>query len=107
MDGIVCGHIHHPQLVLEQGVLYSNDGDWIENCTTLVETKNGDIRLLKWRDGLNDTEVLAQINWGEKQQSLDECAAWHKFVKKIDACHKKNIFISYIYRLIVCLLRQM
>lgn len=75
VDGIICGHIHHPQLVLEQGVLYCNDGDWVENCTTLVETQSGDIRLLKWRDGENRTEILAQINWGEKVQQLDECAA--------------------------------
>lgn len=64
-DGIICGHIHHPQLCIEQGILYCNDGDWIENCTTMVETKEGNLRLLKWRDGIHQTEIISQINWGK------------------------------------------
>lgn len=74
-DGIICGHIHHPQLLIEQGVLYCNDGDWIENCTSLVETKDGNLRLLKWRDGLHNTEIVAQINWGERTSSVKVAAA--------------------------------
>lgn len=67
-DGIICGHIHHPQLCIEQGIVYCNDGDWIENCTTMVETKEGNLRLLKWRDGHDQTEIMAQINWGKQSE---------------------------------------
>jgi len=60
-DGIVCGHIHHPQLLIERDVIYCNDGDWIENCTCLVETEEGELQLLKWLDGQNDTQIISQI----------------------------------------------
>ena len=37
LDGIVCGHIHRPEIRDIDGVLYCNDGDWVESCTALVE----------------------------------------------------------------------
>lgn len=49
-DGIVCGHIHHPEMSLRDGVLYCNDGDWVENCTALVEDHRGVLHLLHWAD---------------------------------------------------------
>jgi UDP-2,3-diacylglucosamine pyrophosphatase LpxH len=49
-DGIVCGHIHHPASRTIEGVLYLNDGDWVENCTALVETLNGRLSLVRWQD---------------------------------------------------------
>jgi hypothetical protein len=30
------------------GVLYCNDGDWVESCTSLVEDLNGHLRLIDW-----------------------------------------------------------
>ena len=30
------------------GVLYLNDGDWVESCTALVEHHNGRLELLDW-----------------------------------------------------------
>jgi hypothetical protein len=30
------------------GVLYCNDGDWVESCSSLVEDMNGDLRLIDW-----------------------------------------------------------
>lgn len=74
-DGVVCGHIHHPELNIDEGILYCNDGDWVENCTTLVETHNGDIQLLRWSDATKSTEVISQANWGRKVDQLDENAA--------------------------------
>ncbi len=41
VDGIVCGHIHRPHVAQMDGVLYCNDGDWVEHCTALVEDRNG------------------------------------------------------------------
>ena len=48
VDGIVCGHIHHPEIVEQDGVTYYNDGDWIENCSALTEDASGDIKLVYW-----------------------------------------------------------
>jgi hypothetical protein len=30
------------------GILYCNDGDWVESCTSLVEDMNGHLRLIDW-----------------------------------------------------------
>lgn len=47
LDGVVCGHIHRPNLAEIDGALYCNDGDWVEHCTALVEDRSGELRL--WR----------------------------------------------------------
>ena len=47
-DGVVCGHIHHPVIRNVDGILYCNDGDWIENCTALVENGLGRLELIAW-----------------------------------------------------------
>lgn len=75
VDGIICGHIHHPQMEMVDGILYCNDGDWIENCTLMVENQSGDLKLLRWQDGANQTQVIGQVNWGQKLRTLDEFAA--------------------------------
>ncbi|WP_084005348.1 UDP-2,3-diacylglucosamine diphosphatase [Gilvimarinus polysaccharolyticus] len=55
-DGVICGHIHYPALTESNGIRYCNTGDWIENCTALVEDYSGHMRLLhfseqaQWRD---------------------------------------------------------
>ena len=48
MDGVVCGHIHVGNVRAIDGLLYANSGDWVENCTALVEDAAGQIRLLHW-----------------------------------------------------------
>lgn len=47
-DGIVCGHIHRPAVREINGVLYANDGDWVEHCTALAETQDGRLEILGW-----------------------------------------------------------
>ncbi|MBS0560268.1 MAG: UDP-2,3-diacylglucosamine diphosphatase [Proteobacteria bacterium] len=47
-DGVVCGHIHHAEMREVQGVLYINDGDWVESCTALVEHHDGRLELVDW-----------------------------------------------------------
>jgi UDP-2,3-diacylglucosamine pyrophosphatase LpxH len=49
-DGVVCGHIHRAALRDIGGVLYCNDGDWVESCTALVEDRNGRLALLRWTE---------------------------------------------------------
>ncbi|MBS3897141.1 UDP-2,3-diacylglucosamine diphosphatase [Silanimonas sp.] len=46
LDGIVCGHIHRPALIERNGLIYANDGDWVESLTALVEEADGTLRLL-------------------------------------------------------------
>lgn len=48
-DGVICGHIHVPvENKLIEDIRYYNCGDWIENCTALVEYHSGEIRLEKF-----------------------------------------------------------
>ena len=47
-DGVVCGHIHHASERTIDGVHYLNCGDWVESCTAIVETPDGDMRILRW-----------------------------------------------------------
>ena len=48
VDGIVCGHIHQAEMRDMNGVLYCNDGDWVESCTALVEHFDGSLEILHW-----------------------------------------------------------
>ena len=50
LDGIVCGHIHRAGMRHLDGVLYCNDGDWVENCTALVEEMSGRLSLWSWAE---------------------------------------------------------
>jgi len=46
--GVVCGHIHRPQIARLDGTMYCNIGDWVENCTALVEDDAGELKLWNW-----------------------------------------------------------
>jgi len=47
-DGVICGHIHHPEIREVDGKQYLNCGDWVESCTAIVETLDGELKLLHW-----------------------------------------------------------
>lgn len=48
LDGVVCGHIHKAEMREIEGVLYCNDGDWVESCTALAEHASGRLEILDW-----------------------------------------------------------
>ena len=50
VDGVVCGHIHHPALKQIGGVWYANTGDWVDSCSALVEHGDGRLEVLRWLD---------------------------------------------------------
>jgi UDP-2,3-diacylglucosamine pyrophosphatase LpxH len=56
-DGIVCGHIHRAQIVEIDGITYCNDGDWVESCTALVESHDGLLSLVDWREAMKLTSL--------------------------------------------------
>jgi UDP-2,3-diacylglucosamine pyrophosphatase LpxH len=55
LDGVVCGHIHRAEMRLIGGVLYCNDGDWVESRTALVEHRDGRLEVVHW--GVNSTGI--------------------------------------------------
>jgi UDP-2,3-diacylglucosamine pyrophosphatase LpxH len=50
VDGVVCGHIHHAEQKMIDGIEYYNCGDWVESCTALAEDEAGNISILYWAD---------------------------------------------------------
>ena len=47
-DGVICGHIHHAEIKTIDGIVYMNDGDWVESCTALVEHHDGRWEIVTW-----------------------------------------------------------
>jgi len=63
VDGVVCGHIHHPADRMMHGVRYLNCGDWVESCTALGERPDGTLEIIHWPvvlDTVQSTEVEAE-----------------------------------------------
>lgn len=50
VDGVICGHIHKAEIREIDGILYCNDGDWVESLTALVEEADGELRLIDWHE---------------------------------------------------------
>jgi UDP-2,3-diacylglucosamine pyrophosphatase LpxH len=48
LDGVICGHIHKPEIRDINGITYCNDGDWVESLSALVEEPSGELRLVTW-----------------------------------------------------------
>ncbi len=46
LDGVICGHIHHPDLLYNDGLVYGNCGDWVDHCTAIVEHHDGRLKLV-------------------------------------------------------------
>jgi UDP-2,3-diacylglucosamine pyrophosphatase LpxH len=46
VQGVVCGHIHHAEMRDIDGILYCNDGDWVESLTALVEHPDGRLEIM-------------------------------------------------------------
>ena len=49
-DGIIAGHIHHAEIKEIDGIIYMNDGDWVESCSALVETLDGTFEIVHWNE---------------------------------------------------------
>lgn len=72
VDGLVCGHIHRPEIALEDDVIYLNCGDWVESCTALIEHHDGSIDLVRASDVW---EIIKSLPSTRPQQSLEEKVA--------------------------------
>lgn len=40
-QGVIAGHIHHPEIKMLEDILYINSGDWIESLSAAVEDAEG------------------------------------------------------------------
>lgn len=64
VDGVICGHIHHPELTIQDDIIYCNDGDWVENCTFVAEQYNGDLCLMQWFDEDGSAHEITRLSLG-------------------------------------------
>jgi UDP-2,3-diacylglucosamine pyrophosphatase LpxH len=58
VDGLVCGHIHHAEMRDVEGILYCNDGDWVESLTALVEHADGTLAIVEWAEVMAGRSAL-------------------------------------------------
>lgn len=62
LDGVICGHIHKAEILIKEGLVYCNDGDWVESCTALVEDERGCLEILHWSERRHSLKVWAASN---------------------------------------------
>ena len=73
VDGVVCGHIHKAEMRTIGGVLYCNDGDWVESLTALVEDSQGQLSILHWKQ-IEDLADAAVVPTLEKEVAIAHSA---------------------------------
>lgn len=66
VDGLICGHIHRPEITDINGVSYLNCGDWVESCTALIEHHDGSIQLIHCAD---HSEILKTLEAPARRQA--------------------------------------
>jgi UDP-2,3-diacylglucosamine pyrophosphatase LpxH len=47
-DTVISGHIHHAEIKEINGVTYMNCGDFVESCTAIIETHEGEFQLVRF-----------------------------------------------------------
>ncbi|TVS21052.1 MAG: hypothetical protein EA424_00835 [Planctomycetaceae bacterium] len=71
-DGVICGHIHTPTISRHQGITYCNTGDWIENCSALVEHSDGRMQILRFGPEFPDAPVEKDAPSGQKTTKVPQ-----------------------------------
>ena len=75
VDAVICGHIHQPALELYDQILYANDGDWVENCTLIAESAQGELQLLKWDEISAEARLIKSYSFDNNQQAAQRHVA--------------------------------
>ena len=68
-DGVVCGHIHQAEIREIDGLLYCNDGDWVESLTAIVETCEGKLEVVTWNHKLGPHVPVPR--WDDSAVDID------------------------------------
>jgi UDP-2,3-diacylglucosamine pyrophosphatase LpxH len=61
-QGLICGHIHHANQRMIDGIHYLNCGDWVENCTAIAERFDGTFEIIRWKLELAERATQARSN---------------------------------------------
>jgi UDP-2,3-diacylglucosamine pyrophosphatase LpxH len=76
VDGVVCGHIHHAEIRDIDGLLYCNDGDWVESMTALVEHFDGALAIVEWNHPAQPLQPQASLQPVQAPGGLPEPQPW-------------------------------
>jgi UDP-2,3-diacylglucosamine pyrophosphatase LpxH len=68
--GVICGHIHTAADKMIGDVHYLNSGDWVESLTALVETEDGTISVLTYRDFLLQLKAKQEARDAQKRTEM-------------------------------------
>jgi hypothetical protein len=68
VQGVVCGHIHHAEMRDIDGILYCNDGDWVESLTALAERADGTLEIIHWAEHM---PALTQVPLRARRRSTE------------------------------------
>jgi UDP-2,3-diacylglucosamine pyrophosphatase LpxH len=70
VDAVLCGHIHQPAIKQFPGMSYYNTGDWIENCTAIVENMDGTLEMIDWIKEWTDLPIVIGAH-DEEDEAID------------------------------------
>ncbi len=73
VEGIVCGHIHPPEIMTIDGITYYNYDDCVESFSALTDDKQGNIRLIFWSEE-HVTKLLATVESSPKTEKEKQAA---------------------------------
>lgn len=71
-QGIICGHIHQPANKMIGDIHYLNSGDWVETLSALVETTEGEWKLIYYKDWLEEITRFKKIKEDLEKLFSDE-----------------------------------
>jgi len=74
-DGVIAGHIHTAEIRDIDGILYCNDGDWVESCTALVEHQDGSMEILRWAEMDGAKQMFSKAVTQQKSTERKKCAS--------------------------------
>lgn len=68
-SGVICGHIHTPANKMIGKIHYLNSGDWVESMTALVETLDGEWKIIHYTDWLQQNKIAEPVVQLQDEQS--------------------------------------
>jgi UDP-2,3-diacylglucosamine pyrophosphatase LpxH len=68
-SGVICGHIHTPANKMIGNIHYLNSGDWVESMTALVETLDGEWKIIHYTDWMHEEMIPAPVVHLQDEQS--------------------------------------
>ena len=71
-DGVICGHIHHPEDCYYEGIHYLNSGDWVESMSALVEDYEGNWKVVYYNQSDSDENAQNEKNKAEDEDEFED-----------------------------------